>query len=104
MSDERLQTLRRMVRDRPEDSRLRFGLAVELLNRGETREGAEALRSYLEMTEDEGNGWARLGAALSELGETEGARDAYSRGLAAARERGHESMVEEMEEALEDLL
>jgi Flp pilus assembly protein TadD len=104
MSDERLQSLRQMVEDRPDDPRLRFGLAVELLNCGETREGADALKAYLGLAEDEGNGWARLGAALAELGDTDGARDAFTRGLEVARRRGHESMVEEMEEAMEDLL
>jgi Flp pilus assembly protein TadD len=103
MSDERLRSLRQMAEARPEDARLRFGLAVELLNRGQTREGADALRAYLTLVEDEGNGWARLGAALVELGEVEGAREAFTKGLAAAQRRGHESMVEEIEEALEDL-
>jgi Flp pilus assembly protein TadD len=103
MSDERLRSLRQMAQARPEDARLRFGLAVELLNRGETREGADVLRAYLGLAEDEGNGWARLGAALVELEEMEGAREAYTKGLAAAQRRGHESMVEEIEEALEDL-
>jgi len=103
MSEQRLQALRRMVENRPEDPRLLFGLSVELLNQGNTREGAEALRAYLKLAEDEGNAWSRLGAALAELGEMAEARDAYSRGIAIATQRGHESMVEEMEEALEDL-
>lgn len=103
MSEQRLQALRRMVENRPEDPRLLFGLSVELLNQGNTREGAEVLRAYLKLAEDERNAWSRLGAALAELGEMAEARDAYSRGIAIATQRGHESMVEEMEEALEDL-
>lgn len=103
MSDDRLRALERMVEIRPSDARLRFGLAVELLNRGRTREGAEALRTYLTLAEDEGNAWSRLGAALAELGEVEEAREAYRHGLEVAERFGHESMVEEMEEALEDL-
>jgi Flp pilus assembly protein TadD len=103
MSDARLEVLRRMVRERPEDSRLRFGLAVELLNKGETREGVEALRAYLALAEDEGNAWARLGSALAELGEVDEAREAFGRGIEIASQRGHDALVEEMEEALEDL-
>jgi len=103
MSEQRLDVLRRMVESRPEDPRLLFGLAVELLNRGSHREGAEALRAYLGVADDEGNAWARLGAALAELGEIAEAREAYSRGIAVGTRRGHESMVEEMKEALEDL-
>ncbi|MGW8268587.1 MAG: tetratricopeptide repeat protein [Longimicrobiales bacterium] len=103
MNDARLEVLRRMARERPEDARLRFGLAVELLNKGEIREGAEALRAYLALAEDEGNAWARLGSALAGLGEIEEARDAFRRGIRIASRRGHDALVEEMEEALEDL-
>ena len=45
-----------MVENRPGDPRLHFGLAVELLNRGETREGAEALKAYLDLQKTRGTG------------------------------------------------
>jgi predicted Zn-dependent protease len=102
-STERLETLRRMVGDRPGDPRLQFGFAVELLNHGETREGAQALRAYLDVAEDAGNGWGRLGAALADLGEVEEAREAYSRGIEIADRRGHGGLAEELQEALEGL-
>jgi Flp pilus assembly protein TadD len=92
-----------MAEDRPDDARLRFGLAVELLNRGDTREGADALRAYLELAEDEGNGWGRLGAALADLGEVEDARAAYAKGIEIANRRGHSGLAEELMEASEDL-
>ncbi|NNM07316.1 MAG: hypothetical protein HKO65_19640 [Gemmatimonadetes bacterium] len=100
---DRLVSLRRMAAERPDDSRLQFGLAVELLNRGDTREGADALRAYLDREEDEGNGWGRLGAALADLGEAEEAREAYSRGIEIANGRGHSGLAEELQEALENL-
>lgn len=92
-----------MVRDRPGDPRLQFGLAVELLNSGATREGADALRAYLNVAEDEGNGWGRLGAALADLGEEEEAREAFGKGIAIATRRGHSGLADELREALEDL-
>jgi predicted Zn-dependent protease len=103
MVEQRLEVLRRMAEARPEDPRLQFGLAVELLNCGQVREGAAALRAYLAVAEDEGNGWARLGGALEELGDVEGAREAYARGMEIAAGRGHEGLAEEMKEALENL-
>ena len=103
MSDQRLEALRRMAESRPEDPRLQFGLAVELLNRGKTREGADALRSYLDLADDEGNGWGRLGAALADLGEVEEARAAFARGIEIAKGRGHNGLAEELQEASEDL-
>jgi predicted Zn-dependent protease len=103
VNPDRLANLRRMVQNRPNDPRLQFGLAVELLNQGETREGADALRAYLGLAEDEGNGWGRLGAALAELGEVEEAREAYSRGIEIATHRGHGGLAEELQEAMEHL-
>ena len=92
-----------MLRDRPQDPRLRFGLAVELLNQGLTREGAQALEDYLALATDQGNAWGRLGAARADLGEIEAARQAYERGIAEAQRRGHEALVEEFQEALRGL-
>ena len=92
-----------MAEANPDDARFQFGLAVELLNRGATREGAEALRTYLNRADDEGKGWGRLGAALADLGKGEEARGAYRRGIEIAKRRGHESLVDELMEGLEDL-
>ena len=103
MTQDRLDALRRMAEKNPQDERLLFGLAVELLNRGETREGAEALQAYLRKAEDEGNGWGRLGAALADLGDVDEARAAYQRGIEIAEGRGHGGLVDELQEALEDL-
>ena len=92
-----------MVKERPQDSRLQFGLAVELLNHGETRAGVDALRAYLAQAEDQGSGWGRLGAALADLGEVEEAQEAYRRGMEIATRRGHDGLAEEFLEALEAL-
>lgn len=103
MTGDRLEALRRMAEDRPDDPRLQFGLAVELLNRGKTREGISALRAYLDQAEDEGNGWGRLGTALADVGEWEEARDAYRRGIEIANRRGHSGLADELAEAMESL-
>ena len=103
MSEERLNTLKKMAQERPNDSRLQFGLAVELLNRGEIQDGVVFLRLYLAHAEDDGNGWGRLGAALTELGEVGEAREAYEKGIDIAKGRGHFGLAEEFQEALEDL-
>jgi Flp pilus assembly protein TadD len=102
MNESRLSTLRRMLEGRPTDPRLRFGLALEYLTAGRTEEGVEALRSYLEVADDEGNAWGRLGAALRELGRDEEARAAYRKGMEAAQRHGHPTMAEEFDEVLAD--
>jgi len=102
MSGDRIDALRRMLDRRPDDLRLRFGLALELLGRDETEEGVELLRSYLEEADDEGNAWGRLGSALLDLGRRDEAREAYRKGVEAARRHGHPTMVEDFREILDD--
>jgi len=102
-SEERLAALERMLGNRPDDSRLRFGLALEYLNAGRTEDGVRELRAYLDQTDDEGNGWGRLGAALQGMGQADEARAAYERGIASALRHGHPSMADEFREILEDM-
>lgn len=91
-----------MLERRPDDQRVRFGLALEYLNSGDTESGVRELRTYLEASDDEGNAWGRLGAALRDAGDDEGAREAYRRGIEAAYVHGHPTMAAEFEEILRD--
>jgi Flp pilus assembly protein TadD len=103
LSGDRVAALRRMLEQRPDDARLRFGLALEYLNAGQTEEGVAELRAYLDQTDDEGNGWGRLGAALLELEQPDEARNAYRKGVEAANRHGHPTMADEFETVLDDL-
>jgi len=101
VTPDRVAALERMLERRPDDTRLRFGLALEYMNAGRTDEGIRELRAYLAASDDEGNAWGRLGAALRTSGRDEEARDAYRRGIEAATRHGHPTMAEEFEEELE---
>ena len=98
----RLEALVRMLGNRPDDSRLRFGVALEYLKAGRTEDGVRELRRYLDEADDEGNGWGRLGAALFELGRDDEAVEAYRTGIEAAERHGHPTMAEEFREILEE--
>lgn len=98
----RLEALERMLGNRPDDSRLRFGVALEYLKAGRTEDGVRELRRYLDEADDEGNGWGRLGAALFELGRDDEAVEAYRTGIQVAERHGHPTMAEEFREVLED--
>ncbi len=102
MSSERVDALRTMLESRPDDTRLRFGLALEYLTAGRAEEGGRELRRYLELAEDEGNAWGRLGSALRELGRDDEAREAYVKGVEAADRHGHPTMADEFREILDD--
>lgn len=100
MSNPRIENLRRMLDRHPDDARLRFGLALEYEKLEQWEEVAEQLSTYLELTEDEGNAWGRLGAALRRLGREEEARDAYRMGMDAAHRHSHPTMAAEFQEVL----
>jgi Flp pilus assembly protein TadD len=102
MTNERIAALQKLLQRAPDDPRAHFGLALEFEKLGLWADAAVELRRYLELTEDEGNAWGRLGNALRQIGQSDDARDAYTRGIAAARRHGHPSMAAEFEEILED--
>ena len=103
MTTDRIAALERMLATRPEDARLRFGLALEYEKAGRAEDAVRALEGYLERAEDQGNAWGRLGALLHRLGRDEESRAAYQRGIAQARKHGHPSMASELEAALEEI-
>lgn len=101
METPRIIALQKMIERNPGDARLHFGLALEYERIGRWDQVVTELREYLALTDDEGNAWGRLGLALRHLGRDEEARDAYLKGVEAARRHGHPSMAEEFEEVLE---
>ncbi len=100
---DRIAALERMVQSRPDDPRARFGLALEYLGAGRLEEGVAALRAYLQQTDDEGNAWGRLASALHQMGDVEGAREAWQTGIAASLRHGHPTMAAEFEASLAEL-
>jgi Flp pilus assembly protein TadD len=98
----RLDVLESMLARNPTDMRALFGLAAEHEKIGAWQEVADYLNRYLEIAQDQGNGWGRLGNALRKLGRDADARVAYQRGADVARKHGHPGMAAEFEEMLED--
>lgn len=101
MHNPRIESLRSLLERNPDDPRVRFGLALEYEKEGRWEETVEQLRHYLQVTEDEGNAWGRLGAALRRLHRDDEARDAYRRGIDAANRHNHPTMAAEFEEVLD---
>lgn len=102
MANPRIENLRRMLENHPDDPRLRFGLALEYEKAERWAEMAGELQRYLELAEDEGNAWGRLGAALGRLGKSEEARSAYRKGIDAATRHGHPTMAADFQDVLDE--
>lgn len=91
-----------MADARPADPRPRFGLALEYEKAGRWDDVVRELRAYLEVAQDEGNAYGRLGHALRQLGRDDEAKEAYRRGIEAAYRHGHPTMAGEFEQVLDD--
>jgi Flp pilus assembly protein TadD len=102
MPADRIAALKALLDRKPDDARLLFGLALELEKQERWQEVADTLTAYLARTDDEGNAWGRLGAALRSLGRNDDARAAYEKGIASARAHGHPSMAADFEDILSD--
>jgi Flp pilus assembly protein TadD len=100
---ERISALQRMLERNPQDARAHFGLASEYEKQGDWTSAVEHLRRYLDMAEDQGNAWGRLGRALVQLGKSAEAVEAYRTGVQQAQRHGHPSMAMEFEQTIEEL-
>ncbi len=100
---DRLEYFARLAADSPDVARVRFAHANELLHAGRLEDAVAELRAYLDLAEDEGNAWGRLGEALTTLGRPDEAADAYLRGIDQALAHGHTGMAQDFEAAIEAL-
>jgi E3 SUMO-protein ligase RanBP2 len=103
MTTSRLDTFRAMVVKSPTNALARFGLANEAIKEGLWAEAAEQLEAYLDLYDDEGNGFGRLAEAYTKLGRTDDARRSLERGVKAAEKYGHPSMASELRQRMEEL-
>jgi predicted Zn-dependent protease len=98
----RLDAMRSMVANQPNNPLARFGLANELLKAGLHADAEVELAAYLAAYDDEGNGWLRYADVLATLGRTADARVAATRGIEAAQRFGHGALVNDLEARLEE--
>ena len=101
-TNSRIEPLKKLLDRNPNDTRALFGLANEFEKESRWEDVVEYLGRYLQLADDEGNAWGRLGHALREVGRDSEAREAYRRGIEVARAHGHPSMAAEFEEILGD--
>lgn len=101
MATSRIETFKQMLESDPENTLVRFGLANEYLKEERYEEAIAALSDYLQRADDEGAAFGMLARALEKTGQREKAREAFERGIEAARLHGHPSMAEDYRMTLE---
>jgi len=100
---DRLAAFRSFIEKSPRDPFPRYGLAMELRNRGELTESADAFAELMAGFPDYVPAYLMAGNVLADLGKQREAADTYRRGIDAATVRGDLHAKKELETALAEL-
>lgn len=101
MATTRIQVFEQILAGDPNNTAVLFGLAKEYEKAGDEAKLIEALERYLASADDEGNAYGMLARAYERTTQADKARDAYQRGIEAAKAHGHPGMAEEYKTILE---
>jgi len=91
-----IDSLEKMLAKGVDNPLLRFGLGKGYLDAGDGAKAAEHLRRCVEQDPKYSAAWKLLGKALQVEGDLEGARIAWTDGLAAAQAHGDKQAEKEM--------
>ena len=92
----RKQQLQEMLLETPEDSFLRYGLAMEFVSEGNDAEAVNHFDLLLEADPTYVPGYHQSGLALARLGRVDKAREVLRKGIASAQREGNLHAAEEM--------
>jgi tetratricopeptide (TPR) repeat protein len=97
---DRIASFQSFIARSPDDPFPRYGLAMELKGTGRIDEAICEFTALMERFPAYVPTYLMAGTTLAELGRHAEARDAFTRGLAAAREQGDRHAASELESAL----
>jgi Tfp pilus assembly protein PilF len=99
----RKEQIEEMLAQDPNDSFLRYGLAMEYVSAGQDEEAAKCLRELLRREADYVPAYLQAGRVLIRLGEDKQACDILKTGITVARRTGDAHAAEEMAGFLQSL-
>ena len=103
MAASRIDALRNMLAQNPNNSFARYGLAMEYRNRGELAQAVGELRVLIAADPDYSAAYFHGGQMLERLEEIEEARQWYRRGIEVASRKGERHALDELNAALDRL-
>ena len=103
MAPNRLETLKTLVAQSPQDSFLRYGLAMEYRNTGDMESALREFRTLMEINPDYVASYFHAGQTLERMGRPEEARQVYLTGIEVSGRKGDLHARSELQGAL-DLL
>lgn len=101
--EQRLETIRRMVAERPDEPFVRYSLAMALRAAGREAEAAREFQGLAQRSPGYVPTYLMYGQVLEVLGRRAEAAQAYEDGVAVARTAGNEHARSELAQALEVL-
>jgi lipopolysaccharide biosynthesis regulator YciM len=103
MTNTRLQKLRDMIRQQPDDIFLKYALAMEFLGMQETDQAIGLFNDVLQADPDHVAAYYQLGKIFEARGEDNAAISCFEKGLEAAKMKNDQRAIREMKAALDEL-
>jgi tetratricopeptide (TPR) repeat protein len=103
MASTRLEALKGLVAQQPNDSFLRYGLAMEYRKAGELEEAMQEFRALIAAAPDYSAAYYHGGQTLEQLGRLDEARTLYREGIEATTRKGDWHTRDEIQAALDVL-
>lgn len=100
MATNRLEMLKQMVAQSPQDSFLRYGLAMEYRNSGDLDAAVAEFRGLIAANPDYVAAYFHGGQTLERLGRPEDARELYQSGIEASLRTGDAHARSELQTAM----
>jgi Tfp pilus assembly protein PilF len=100
MATNRVEILKQMVSQDPNNAFARYGLATEYANSGSLAEAVAEFRNLIEHDENYSAAYYHGGRALEKLGQVEEARAMYEKGIEVTTRKGDLHTRSEIEAAL----
>jgi Flp pilus assembly protein TadD len=103
MSTTRLETLKSLSAQNPQDSFLRYGLAMEYRNTGDLESAMREFQELMDANPDYSATYFHAGQTLERMGRRDEARAVYEKGIEVTTRKGDMHARSELQGAL-DLL
>ena len=103
MMDSRIDSLKKLLEENPNDSFTRYAIALEYSSLGKPETAITYLKETIERDANYLPVYRQLGQILARLNRTEEAKPIYRKGIEVAEATGDAHAKEEMTEELEEL-
>lgn len=100
----RLENLKKMLQDDPQDTFARYALGLEYMSAGENENARDTFEELRVLDPNYVATYYQLGKIYELLGEEHQARKIYEKGVYVAASQGDEHTKQELQQAIDDLL